>query len=100
MDKRPTRAFINATIAWGLRLLLAASAVAATLAWADATPTAEVGGGLDSGLAQQVRQLALQGTRAGASGAPSRIEVEVGQLDPRLRLAPCRWLRPGRCRRP
>src|SRR4051812_47136651 len=38
-------------------------------------------GGLDAGLEQQVRQLALDGSHAAAAGAP-RIEVLVGQLDP------------------
>lgn len=43
---------------------------------------------LDSGLTQQVRQIALEGGRAGAAGAP-RVEVGIGKLDPRLHLAPC-----------
>ena len=44
-------------------------------------------------LEQQVRQLALDSGRAGVPGAP-RIEVTVGQLDPRLRLAPCQRIEP------
>ncbi len=40
-------------------------------------------------LAQQVRQLALDASSATATAQPPRVEVEVGQLDPRLRLAPC-----------
>lgn len=50
-------------------------------------------GGLDAGLEQQVRQLALAGSQAATAGAP-RIEVLVGQLDPRLRLAPCQRIEP------
>jgi len=50
-------------------------------------------GGLDAGLEQQVRQLALEGSQAATPGAP-RIEVLVGQLDPRLRLAPCQRIEP------
>jgi len=50
-------------------------------------------GGLDAGLEQQVRQLALGCTQAATPGAP-RIEVVVGQLDPRLRLAPCQRIEP------
>jgi len=56
--------------------------------------------GLDTALEQQVRQLALDGSRAAAPGpagtAPGapRIEVQVGQLDPRLRLAPCQRVEP------
>jgi flagellar basal body P-ring formation protein FlgA len=58
------------------------------------TPPAEAASALDTGLVQQVRQLALSGTNGSApSGAP-RIEVEVGQLDPRLRLAPCQQVQP------
>ena len=49
--------------------------------------------GLDAGLEQQVRQLALDGSQAATPGAP-RIEVLVGQLDPRLRLAPCQRIEP------
>lgn len=49
--------------------------------------------GLDAGLEQQVRQLALGGSQAATPGAP-RIEVLVGQLDPRLRLAPCQRIEP------
>lgn len=45
---------------------------------------------LDDGLEKQVRQLALDGA-ATAPGAP-RIEVAVGQLDARLRLAPCQHI--------
>jgi flagella basal body P-ring formation protein FlgA len=49
--------------------------------------------GLDAGLEQQVRQLALDGSQAATPGAP-RIEVLVGQLDPRLRLSPCQRIEP------
>jgi len=58
---------------------------------AEAQETA--GSGLDAGLEQQVRQLALDGSQAATSGAP-RVEVLVGQLDPRLRLAPCQRIEP------
>jgi flagella basal body P-ring formation protein FlgA len=46
----------------------------------------------DSGLQQQVREFALAGTRSGA--AAPRIEVVVGALDARLRLAPCEQIEP------
>jgi flagellar basal body P-ring formation protein FlgA len=52
-------------------------------------------GGVEGLIEQQARQLALEGAKAAAANAPAgavaapRIEVEVGQLDPRLRLAPC-----------
>ena len=77
--------------------------IALLLSWAPGAAfaqnaPAEAATGLDSGLAQQVRQLALGGTNGGTAtnaqaGAP-RFEVEVGQLDPRLRLAPCQQIQP------
>jgi flagellar basal body P-ring formation protein FlgA len=53
---------------------------------------AQDAGVLDAALAQQVRKLAAEGTRASAQA--SRVEVSVGQLDPRLRLAPCEKVEP------
>ncbi|MEO6363806.1 MAG: flagellar basal body P-ring formation chaperone FlgA [Caldimonas sp.] len=46
---------------------------------------------LDAGLVEQVRVLALG--KAAEPGTP-RIEVVVGQLDPRLHLAPCEKIEP------
>ncbi len=46
---------------------------------------------VDAALEQQVREFALAGVRPGA--AP-RVEVLVGALDPRLRLAPCEQVEP------
>lgn len=78
-----------------LAALLAAGRVAAQSdVAAPASPT-----GLDGALESQVRQLALSGTQAGAArtdaqaGAP-RIDISIGQLDPRLRLAPCQRIEP------
>ena len=71
--------------------LVAAAAVAiafATPVLAQDAPT-----GLDAGLEQQVRLLAETGSRALPAGA-SRVEVSIGQLDPRLRLAPCQRIEP------
>jgi flagella basal body P-ring formation protein FlgA len=45
------------------------------------------------GLAEQVQRLA-QDAGARSAGAGARVEVEVGQLDPRLRLAPCERIDP------
>jgi flagellar basal body P-ring formation protein FlgA len=40
--------------------------------------------------AQRVEQLALQAAQAAIAGIPgARVEVQSGQLDPRLKLAPC-----------
>jgi flagella basal body P-ring formation protein FlgA len=46
---------------------------------------------VDPALQQQVREFALAGTR---NHAAPRIEVIVGELDPRLRLAPCEQVEP------
>lgn len=46
-----------------------------------------------AGLDEQVRQLALAATRSGVPGV-TRVEVVVGALDPRLRLAPCLRIEP------
>ncbi|HEY8706767.1 MAG TPA: flagellar basal body P-ring formation chaperone FlgA [Burkholderiaceae bacterium] len=70
-----------------------ALALAAPFAWAQATLPADPGSALGASLEQQVRQLALNGTHAAAPGTP-RIEVSVGQLDSRLRLAPCQHVEP------
>ncbi len=53
----------------------------------------EAASGLPAELEQQVRRIALDGTHAGAPGVP-RVEVSVGQLDSRLRLAPCARIEP------
>ncbi|MEO7151276.1 MAG: flagellar basal body P-ring formation chaperone FlgA [Burkholderiaceae bacterium] len=49
--------------------------------------------GLSTELDQQVRQLALAATRAAGPGV-TRVEVVVGSLDPRLRLAACARIEP------
>lgn len=46
---------------------------------------------LAAGLIEQVRTLALGGT---APAGATRVEVVVGQLDPRLHLAPCERIEP------
>lgn len=45
----------------------------------------------EDSIEQQVRQLTLEGTR---TVGQARVEVEVGQLDPRLHLAPCQKVQP------
>lgn len=96
MDTRPTPALaavVRSIRAWwrGAAALLAALAASAALA--DTAAPAASSSGLDTGLEQQVRQLALDGSHTGTPGTP-RIEVSVGQLDPRLRLAPCTQVQP------
>ena len=61
---------------------------------ARADEAAPAASGLEAGLEQQVRALALaSGTSAPPAGV-TRVEVLVGQLDPRLRLAPCERVEP------
>jgi len=60
-------------------------------AWAHAQPPAALV--LDKGLTRQLEQLAAQGARAGV--APDvRVEIELGELNPRLHLAPCQKIEP------
>ena len=67
--------------------------VAAPCVLAQAAPPADAGSALGASLEQQVRQLALGDNHAAAPGTP-RVEVNVGRLDPRLRLAPCQHVEP------
>ena len=57
----------------------------------DATPAAS---GLEAGLEQKVRALALASGNSAPPAGVTRVEVLVGQLDPRLRLAPCERVEP------
>jgi flagella basal body P-ring formation protein FlgA len=108
---RPARALRRLAFTWLAPIALPALAVAGQAAWAQTTrttateshpaetsaPEAGVGSGIGIALEQQVRQLALSGTQAGAplgtAGLP-RFEIVIGQLDPRLRLAPCQHVDP------
>lgn len=64
-------------------LLLAGAPV-----WADEAAPPAV-----AALAEQISGLAREGARQGAPAA-ARVEVEVGSLDPRLKLAPCQRIEP------
>jgi flagellar basal body P-ring formation protein FlgA len=69
-------------------------ALALLLAWpAQAQTQAMDADTLQAGLAQEVRDLA-QGAQASKPAGVSRVEVKLGQLNPRLRLAPCRKVQP------
>lgn len=75
---RPARALAAALLAgcaWGM-------------AWAQETQSA-----LGAEQLKHLQALALSGARAGAP-AQARVEVQLGQLDPRLRLAPCAQVQP------
>jgi flagella basal body P-ring formation protein FlgA len=72
---------------------LACTAIA--LLWlvgALAPAVADDGRRLDGALAQQVRELTLAASKAAVPG--TRVEVEVGELDARLRLSPCQHVQP------
>jgi flagella basal body P-ring formation protein FlgA len=71
---------------------LARCATVALLLFGCALARADGAGTLDAGIEQQVRQLALAGTQQ--AGAGLRVEIEVGRLDARLRLAPCQQVEP------
>lgn len=71
--------------AWALVALLG------LVAWALPAHGEEAAPRLDAALVEQVRTLALGSTTQ--PGAP-RVEVVVGQLDPRLHLAPCERIEP------
>ena len=74
-----------------LRLLGLAGLVLFGLLGLAAPVGAEGGAALDASLLDDVRALALG--KVGESGG-SRVEVTLGQLDPRLRLAPCQGIEP------
>jgi flagella basal body P-ring formation protein FlgA len=62
--------------------------------WASAQPAQAIEKpALSEALAQQVQQLAGQGARAGVP-TQARVEIQLGELDPRLRLAPCQQVEP------
>ena len=88
LARAATRAFawwLARTLAWAILIgygLLGVSAPAK----ADDTALA-----LDASLLESVRTLALG--KAAEAGAP-RVEVTIGQLDPRLHLAPCQSIEP------
>jgi len=74
--------------------LCAVLAMTCRFAHADQAAGVQPGDGTpEATLEQQVRDLALAGTRHTAPGV-TRVDVQVGQLDPRLHLAPCQKVEP------
>ena len=73
------------TLAWALLIGYGLLGVAPSATAQDAAPA------LDASLLESVRTLALG--KAAEAGAP-RVEVTIGQLDPRLHLAPCQSIEP------
>jgi flagellar basal body P-ring formation protein FlgA len=86
-NARPPAASVTSRIrALGAGIVLGA----ATLAGQAQAPAQA---SLSPELLSRVQALALSGARAGAP-PQARIEVQLGQLDARLRLAPCRQVQP------
>ncbi len=81
----PLACVVPRRLAWGV--LVAGGLLAATMP-ANAEDPAPA---LAAGLVDQVRLLALD--KAASPGA-ARVEIVVGQLDPRLHLAPCERIEP------
>ncbi len=72
-----------------------APAIPAAPGTAMATPAMAPGGGgaIDDALQQRLQVLAMAGARQVAP-MQARVEIELGRLDPRLRLAPCEQIQP------
>jgi len=82
---RATPAGVLRALSWTLVVAVGLAASALPANAEDAAPR------LDATLVEQVRSLAVG--KPGEPGAP-RVEVVVGQLDPRLHLAPCERIEP------
>lgn len=83
-------------LAFALAVLAVLATSALTLG-ARAQGTTDAAPALDAGLLDEVRRLALEpaaAVPATAGARPPRVEIEVGRLDPRLRLAPCARVEP------
>jgi flagella basal body P-ring formation protein FlgA len=76
-------------------LLFVLGVCAAALACAQAAAPGSAGASLESAVLARVRDLAQQAAQtATAEMSAARVQVELGQLDPRLRLAPCAQVQP------
>ena len=74
-------------------LLATLATLAALLAGGASAGMAQAAAVLDKGLATRIEQLAREGA-SNTGWRYSRIEVELGELDPRLKLAPCQDIEP------
>jgi flagellar basal body P-ring formation protein FlgA len=83
----PPRSYSSVVLLRALAAWLAA--VVSGLCGAQQLAPASTGG-----FEEQVRQLAMEGLRQSSRTDIRRVEVQVGQLDPRLRLAPCTQIQP------
>jgi flagellar basal body P-ring formation protein FlgA len=93
MDTLPALAFSRLLVRLLIRTFAACWLALAALPGHAQDAPIDTPGAVDAGLEQQIRQLAQGASHAGSAGAP-RIEVSIGQLDPRLRLAPCARVEP------
>lgn len=82
-----------AAVACRIRALAALVLLALLAAGVRAQATQNPQNPLSPELLNHVQRLAESGAQAGAP-AQARVEVELGQLDQRLRLAPCRQVQP------
>jgi flagellar basal body P-ring formation protein FlgA len=79
------------------KIALALSVAAALVCAAPLSQATGAGGPqLDPAFAQQLQRLASESASASlaAGSPPVRVDVELGQLDPRLQLAPCEQIQP------
>jgi len=86
----PPRSYSGGMKTSGLLLLFAAFLLALMSATVRANGNAPA---LGAELSRQVRELALGATQHAGDGV-TRVDIEVGQLNPRLRLAPCQHVEP------
>ncbi|WP_243392896.1 flagellar basal body P-ring formation chaperone FlgA [Kinneretia aquatilis] len=91
MLRRPARlaAWLILSLSWSLPLWLVGMLSEAQAQTAKPVVTET----LSTELRLQVQDLAQAGAKAGMP-AQARVEVQVGQLDPRLKLAPCAQVQP------
>lgn len=76
-------------------LLPALGLLAAALACAQPAPAPGAGAGLEPAVLERVRELAQQAAQTASAEMPgARVQLELGKLDPRLRLAPCAQVQP------
>lgn len=93
VDKSLRTLLLAAAWFWAVAALLGTALVAGAVQAAE-PPRAGEGAVLDAPLQQQVRTLAQAAGRHAGAATGARVEVEVGALDPRLRLAPCQQVQP------
>jgi len=77
------------------RLAVSAGLLAALCATVQAQALPAADAALDTAMAERVRGLVGSNvTLPSLKGATARVDIEIGKLDPRLRLAPCRRIEP------